>query len=400
MERVVVLAELYWIGHYETQMKLFVGMILKWGWGVIVLCPEPQIMECWVNDNLPEHKERFYSSHFAAGKNKCFMEYINIWRRLQNCILTVERKTAWQVDIVLLTWLDGLLPNTLWQSLVIRKCFMKYPWVGIYFLPRLYRSDVEMHWLKRIRRIERNKVIFTALNCRGIGVLDEDCYIGLVKELGRKHVFLLPDVTDEQLTEGAINRVWEIRQRGMGRPIIGLIGVLSPRKGVLNFLRAVAVMDSSQVFFVLAGRLVEEEYAPEEREEIKKLLNLGQNENCYFNLEYISDATILNSLVDACDILYLVYEKFYYSSGLLTKAAVFKKLVIVSKKYSMGKRVAEYKLGVTVAEGNLLETVEAITYLLDDDNRNTLLGSAEFDRYHAFHRLSVLEQTLYQMLKL
>ena len=109
---------------------------------------------------------------------------------------------------------------------------------------------------------------------------------------------------------------------------------------------------------------------------------------------------MLNSLVDACDILYLVYEKFYYSSGLLTKAAVFKKLVIVSKKYSMGKRLEQYKLGVTVAEGNLLETVEAITYLLDDDNRKTLLAEAEFNRYHAFHRLSVLEQTLYQMLKL
>jgi len=175
---------------------------------------------------------------------------------------------------------------------------------------------------------------------------------------------------------------------------------LSPRKGLLNFLRSIALIEPSQCFFLLAGRLIEEEYAPEERDELRKLLTLGNNENCYFDLEYISDAGMVNSLVDACDILYLVYEKFYYSSGLLTKAAVFKKLVIVSKEYSMGKRVDEYKLGVTVSEGNLLEIVEAIKYLLNEDRRNASLDQAEFDRYHAFHRVSVLEQTLYQMLKL
>jgi len=398
--RVVVLAELNWIGHYETQMKLFVDIILHWGWKVIVLCPEPQIMECWVNNNLPKHKEKFYASHFTADKNKKFMKHVNIWRTLQKCIQKAEGKTEWQVDIVFLTWLDGLLPNALWQSLTIKKFFMNYPWIGLYFIPRPYRSDDNMHWLKRNRRIRRNRVIFASLNCKGIGVLDEGSYGSLLKELGSNRIFLFPDVTDEKLSDSAADRVEEIRQKAKNRPIIGLIGILSPRKGLLNFLRSIAAIEPSQCFFLLAGRLIVEEYAPEERNELRRLLKLGNNENCYFDLEYISDAGMVNSLIDVCDILYLVYEKFYYSSGLLTKAAVFKKLVIVSKEYSMGKRVDEYKLGVTVAEGNLLETVEAIKYLLNEDNRNTLLAKAEFDRYHAFHQVSVLEQTLYQMLKL
>ena len=400
MGRVVVLVELKWIGHYETQLKLFVGIILKWGWKVIVLCPEPQVMECWVNENLSEYKEKFYVSHLAEDKNKHFMKSINLWRKLQDCIHTAERTTGWQVDIVFLVWLDGLMPGSLWQSPVIRGYFMTYPWVGIYFFPKAYRSDIYMRWSQRVRHRERSKVILKSLNCQGIGVLDEDSYRGLLKELDKKNIFLLPDVTDEQLSDGAADQVRAIRQRAGNRPIIGLIGVLDPRKGVLNFLRSIAAIDSSQCFFLLAGSLSEERYPPKDREELRRLLMLGNNENCYFKLGYISDAAMVNSLVNSCDILYLAYEKFYYSSGLLTKAAVFKKLVIVSKKYSMAKRVEEHKLGVAAAEGSLLETVEAIKYLLDEDNRNRLLAQAEFDRYHHFHCLPMLEQTLYKMLTL
>lgn len=63
MRRVIVLAETKWIGHYETQMKLLAGIILKWGWNVIVLCPEPRVMEYRIKIICPNTK-RDFTLHF------------------------------------------------------------------------------------------------------------------------------------------------------------------------------------------------------------------------------------------------------------------------------------------------------------------------------------------------
>ena len=399
MGRVIVIAELEWVGHFETQMKLFVEILLKRGCTIIVLCPQPQVMEYWVNSVLPEYRDRFCASYFANDHKQSFIKKIMLWRSLRECIHMVERNTGWTVDIVLLTWLDGLFPDARWQSPFIRAS-MTYPWVGLYFKPSIYIKDVKMSWRKRIRRMWRNNGIFKANNCCGIGILNEGSYAGLSKRIGEKPIITIPDVTDEKLPVIAADTVLKIRRKAGKRPIIGLIGVLAPRKGVLNFLRLAAAIDPSQCFFLLAGKLVEDAYVPAERKELKRLLELGNNENCFFNLEYIADAAMVNSLANVCDILYLAYHKFYHSSGFLTKAAVFKKPVIVSKGYCMGKRVEEYKLGVTVNEDDLEQIVEAAKYLIDKTNRDKLIEQAEFDEYHTLHKLPMLEQALSKMLKL
>ena len=399
MDRVVVIAELMWVGHYETQMKLFVQILLKKGCRVIVLCSQPQAVECWVDNAIPKYNDRFYASYFAPGKDKSSLRKILLWRSIRDHIRLAERSTGWSVDIVLLPWLDGMFPEKRWQSPFIRY-FMTYPWVGLYFLPGIFRRDIEMRKQKRNRKMKRNNGIFKSDNCYGVGILDDGAYADLSKSIGKKPVFLLPDVTDEQLPDVATDWVTEIRQKAAGRPIIGLIGVLTPRKGVLNFLRLAASIAPDQCYFLLAGELTVEAYMPAEREELERLLGLGNSENCSFILEYIADAAVFNSLVKLSDILYLVYDRFFHSSGLLTKAAVFKKPVIVSKEYCMGKRVEEYKLGITVAEGKLAEILEAVKYLIDVRNRETLMERAEFDQYHALNNLSMLEQTLCKMLRL
>jgi glycosyltransferase involved in cell wall biosynthesis len=399
MGRVVAIAEQMWVGHYETQMKLFVQILLKRGCRVLVLCPRPETMDCWLDEVLPEYRDKFYASFFPPEKDKSSLRKILLWRSLRNHIRSAEMNTGWSVDIVLLPWLDGLFPDKRWQSPFVRY-FMTFPWVGLYFLPSIFRRDVPIPWRSRKRKIMRQCGLFKSKNCFGVGILDEGSYDGLSQRIGEKPVILVPDVTDEQLPVSAGNSVLKIRQKAGGRPIIGLIGVLSPRKGVLNFLRLVASLDPEQCYFLMAGQLMAEGYLPAEQEELKRLLDLGKNENCTFILEYIADAAMVNSLVNVSDILYLAYEKFYHSSGLLTKAAVFKKPVIASKEYCMGKKVEEYKLGITVTEGNLVEISEAVKYLIDADKRKTLVENAEFDLYHDLNNLPKLEEALCKMLQL
>lgn len=397
MGRVIVIAEQMWVGHCETQMKLFVQILLKRGCTVIVLCPRPEIMVGWVDNCFPEFRGMFRASFFAMGKDKSFLRKILIWKRLRDSIRMVERNTGWSVDSVLLTWLDGLFPEKCWQSPLIRY-FMPYPWAGLFFLPNIYRSDVVMRPQSRKRKMKRNLGLFRSENCFGVGILDAGAYVGLSGSLGKKPVFLVPDVTDEQLPEIDANWVTEIRQMAGNRPIVALIGVLNRRKGVLNFLRLAATIDPEQCYFLLAGELIEEWVADEEREELHRLLALGNNENCSFILEHIPDAATVNSLVNVSDILYLAYDRFYHSSGLLTKAAVFKKPVIVSKEYCMGEKVEAYSLGVTVSEGNLVEITEAVTYLIDVRNRAAVIKKAKFNQYHALNSLPMLEGALCEML--
>lgn len=399
MGKVVVLVDQLWVGHCETQMKLFVQILFTRDCRIIVLCPRPQIMESWVSTVFPEFRDRFLAVFFAAADHKHFLRKILLWKSIRDSVRAVEKTTGLSVDRVFLAWLDGLFPEKRWQSPLIRY-FMTYQWVGLYFLPSIYRSDIELPARSKKRKILRNCGLFKSKNCVGVGVLDEGSYAGLSKRMGNKPVVLVPDVTDEQLPDTDADSVAEIRRKAGGRPIIGLIGVLSPRKGVLNFLRLAATIAPDQCFFLLAGELKVETYPAAEQEELKRLLSLGRTDNCSFILEYVADPALFNALVNLSDILYLVYDRFFHSSGLLTKAAVFKKPVIVSKKYCMGKRVQEYKLGLAVSEGNFEEILEAVKYLIVDGTRETLIENAEFGLYHDANNFPMLEQALCKMLQL
>ena len=84
----------------------------------------------------------------------------------------------------------------------------------------------------------------------------------------------------------------------------------------------------------------------------------------------------------------------------MTKAAVFKKPVIVTKGYCIGEQVEKYKMGITVTENCFAEILAAFKHLIDDDNRRTTIGQAKFDQYHAFHNSNMLDKKLCTLLEL
>ena len=81
--------------------------------------------------------------------------------------------------------------------------------------------------------------------------------------------------------------------------------------------------------------------------------------NCHFELDYIDDPAEVNAYINMCDVVYMCYENFFYSSGIMTKAAAFGKLMLVSEGYCMGDRVTKYGLGLTVKEKDLDEIIAA-----------------------------------------
>jgi len=165
----------------------------------------------------------------------------------------------------------------------------------------------------------------------------------------------------------------------------------------MDFLRIASKFDSKKGFFLLAGKFDIKNFPEHEQKEIRRLLQTKGRDNCYFRLTHIDSPPEFNALVDCCDVLYLAYKNHYHSSGLLAKAALFNKPVIVSNGYCMGQRVTRYNLGLTVSSA-YSQKLEAVNQLADKAFRNTIRESTGFATYNSQNSTRALNSALQLLL--
>lgn len=386
-------------GHFASQMYLFLSILMTKNCRVIVLCAEPGQITAWTAEYPPELHEKVFADHFSLEDRigSSLLKKGQAWQHLNKCVHQAEAYTGWQVDLVCITYLD-LFINKTWRTLGCRGRF-DYPWTGLYFAPFFLRSKLaDLVKPSRIRQWVGFHIVKHYKNCTGIGILDEGVYTKLRAHFENWNVFILPDVTDEELPACIPDKITGIRAKAGSRAIIGLVGLLQKRKGLLSFLRSMEAVDEDIGFFLLAGYLSIRDYSPEEQQEIHRLIAARQGKNGHFVLDYIEDPAEVNAYIEVCDALYLGYEGYYHSSGILTKAAVFRKPVITAKGYCMGERTEKYQLGLTVAEGDLREIKKAIRIMTDDAARKQISKDAQFDGYLDFHNRTRLETVLCAML--
>lgn len=340
VERVVVYAESnVWLGHGATQRRVFLDTMLSMGWTVILLA--------W--EELAPSRETVREFEHAAGK----LHVTSIpattgrrtrerWTMLQSLIEKAEQDTGWRADLVFLSWYDGLRP----RRKDLKSCLgiLTRPWVGFYFMPTHFRRGTSVRLDKRFQQAWVDYQLLRQPLARGLAVLDEGLGFPLRWVLGGKPLVTMPEITETEVLDAEEAR--QLRRLAGTRPIIALMGHLSPRKGVLNFLRASAGIDPAKAFFLMAGKFAAKDFRPHEQEELERLMR--PRENLHLHLSHIEDARLFNGLFNACDIHVLVYQNFFHSSGLLAKAAVFEKPVIVAERHCMGERVERLGMGWTV----------------------------------------------------
>ncbi len=396
-DKVVVLAEPYWQeGHFETQMQLFLSLILPQGFRVMVLCAGPEVVRAWVMKEFPDDQESFFADYYYLGDEDGLrtIKTGRAWDHLARAVERAEVRSGWRADLVFITFVDAFI-NYSFRSRGPGRRF-QYPWVGLYFLPGFFRHRGGL--LKRlIQRIDYSLVNHMK-NCRGLGILDEGVQTPMQAVLSRKKLVVFPDVTDERLPDVPLKNLDRIREEAGDRPIFGLIGVLHKRKGLISFLRGMAAMAPEKAYFLVVGHLPMGDYTEEEEREIQGLLvtlNSGRGRGI---LGYMEDPTVFNAYIALCDVLFLAYEGFYHSSGILTKAAVFEKPVIASKGYCMGERVEKFRMGLTVSEGHEDEILQAMTTLSEMSIRRRMTDEAQFSRYRESHNRGRLEEALNELL--
>lgn len=396
---VIALVEPYWIGHPETQLRLFTETLLQQKENhIVILCQYPEAIRSWLQAVHPEDANRCSMAPFAFCEERGEFDnpILASWALAHKTLLGVERSMGRPVDKVLITWLDPFICKDVDQVTTL----MPRPWAGLYLFPSYLRKK---HLLLQFMgwyppdRLLLDKAFFTAPHCFGVAVLDEGVKRRLASVVSRARVHVLPDVPDSTLPSARPPLAQALLQKAAGRPIIGLLGVLGRRKGTLPFLRAMKNTDPARCFFLLAGRLGPEErrtYGPEAEELETLLASAKQRENALLHLEHLETEGIFNALVETCSALYLVYDDHHHSSGILGKAAYFRKPVISANKGCMAERVKKFGLGITICPGSDSDTLEAIHKLCKEEQLSRNATRADFDGYLAEHNPDRLKASL------
>lgn len=365
---IVVLIDALAIGHHGTYMRLFSKSLLALDSRVLAFGPDPGGLLDWVRRHCSSSADRF--SAFAIqepqrmgrlpGSVRGSWMTAARWLLAARAVRQARKACGQSPDLVFFPWLDSYLRSlsgaTLWG---LRRVF-RHPWAGLYFHPKHLRLPAMQPGRTDPVVLER---LLQAPNCRAVAVLDEGIAEQLAARIGGKPVIRFPDVADDTKPNRSAPVLQAIAVRSLGRPIIGLIGSLEKRKGMLTLLEVARQSGAQDWFFLFAGELVRDSFSAAELELIDT--SRASLTNCWFHLRRVPDGAEFNALVDCCALLYLGYWGFPHSSNLLSKAAIFRKPVIVSDGFCMAERARQYSLGLCIEEGNAAQCLAAVRSLLE-----------------------------------
>jgi len=227
--------------------------------------------------------------------------------------------------------------------------------------------------------------------CRGLAVLDEGCAPKLSNKLGGKPVFPFPDVAPmDSPTNGSAPETSAVRAAAAGRTVIGLIGSLEKRKGLIDFIKLAEASSQLNVFFLAAGKVAWQSFSADEQLFVEAAAKHPPHNLCFVN-QWLPDSAI-HAYFRSCDALFVAYHRFANSSNLLTRAAELKIPVMVSDYGLIAQRVRQYGTGRIVPEGDVtaMKNLLAGGCFVEMRTRSEFEQSCEaYARLHSFDRLTL-----------
>jgi hypothetical protein len=255
-----------------------------------------------------------------------------------------------------------------------------WPWIGILFHPRLARDPDEP--------IEG---YFKSRNARGGVFLVPSAVSSYAEATPHLHFALAPDVADLELPTKPPKLASEVREHARDRIIVLQIGSITSHKGIDTLLDVIAGADTGRFFFALIGEVYWDTFA-EQKDRIRSFY-ARPPENVYLSQDYIKSERDYNSVIAASDVIYAVYQGFGSSSNSLTKAAGFRRPILVSENSLMGDRVVSFNIGSTAPEGNASAILEKLGWLAAQPKES--FGFKAFDEEQSVEALkSVLAKAL------
>ncbi len=355
----VALVDPLWTGHHPTYLDALTRALFAEGQQPVVFCPRPDEMKnllCNQDRQRASIVEYDWPRDTAVRYSRLSDRRIAIQRlrHLTAALRAWERESNSRFDMVFLACMDLHIGSfqTRWDW----DCHFSWPFSGILFSVHHLHNPIRYSML--------HKGPFDPIHalrsrwCVGAGLLDEDMVAPLSHKLSGTRILDWPDITDGT-SEGPTNLSRQVRSLARGRKVVGMLGSIAARKGMLELLATFRQLPADKFFLVVAGTTSPDHFEPSEWNTISAFLN-NPPENAWIHLQRIPDGNEFNALVSACDVLWLAYRDFAGSSNMLTKSALFRIPVIVSDGHLMARRVQRYSLGFSVQEGNISDMVQLL----------------------------------------
>lgn len=125
------------------------------------------------------------------------------------------------------------------------------------------------------------------------------------------------------------------------------IGTMSPRKGTLEILDAIILLQNElrkNSRFVFAGR-IDKTITQEFMEKLERI----ENSSDFIEIhDYFCDFEAFNHHISSCDFILIPYKLIAQSSGIISYSAKYEKPIIGPQKGMIGNLIRKYKLGVCI----------------------------------------------------
>ncbi|MEJ0090076.1 MAG: hypothetical protein WDM80_10075 [Limisphaerales bacterium] len=395
--RVIALIDPVWGGHSRIYFAIFWKTLAQMSdVKVAGFCPQPdaarEFLKGYAIMNPEIHPLPVCTTSAKPGGFAAARQKISQWKHLARSLKHAETGGLVKIDLAVIIWMEPLMERFVLGPIIDH--LFPYSWVGLYLHPYEFRMKQSRRYLLRDTLFPSYTPLL-ARRCKAILTLDEGIVEAMERKTG-KPVLRLPDFTDTALPDAESELAKQIKTKSAGRMACGLFGVLQKRKGILHLLHAVEKKPQDW-FFVFGGELPRNDYSESEWNFVQQFVS-ENHDNCLLWPKLIPDETSFNSAVAACDVIFAAYDNFAHSSNLMTKAALFKKPVIVSPGFLMAERVKKFRLGwilPRLSADSILELLNG----LDREKLQPASQKALFSEYSAEHDDKCLARVLAQIVK-
>jgi glycosyltransferase involved in cell wall biosynthesis len=200
-------------------------------------------------------------------------------------------------------------------------------------------------------------------------VLNEPLKEKLVKKgIPEEKLEVIPNgvnVEDFNVGEEEVERVR--RKYGLEGVVVMFAGTITPRKGVLELMKAAELLNHRDVLFLVVGNLdLDREYA-------RKVVEYAKDKGINAKFTGFVPYEDLKALYSACDVF--VLPSFEEGQGVvLLEAMASGKPLIGSKVGGIPMQIKEGWNGFLVEPGNIKELAEKIQYLLENEEERKKMG--------------------------
>lgn len=389
-KRVIALVSPVWLGHIPAYHRLIAQRLASLGFRVLHLSPEQETFAEWRRFGIggdspvyPQGRAADVRAHVRRWLDTIGVPAMRRARRNWNNLAGELARLPVRPDLVLIVFLGNafLAPwvSARWVDRRIRQS-----WCGIWNCPPPDGRGIRL----------RVSGPLTSRACVGILAPDAGIARDIARQVPGTATWAIPEVADLRLAHEVSDEILALRATAAGRPIIALLGNMHRRKGIFTFIEMArrAWSRGSGLYFLAAG-----DHSPESSgADYRAIAGAAAAAPPNFRLigRRIGDGAEFNAFVQESDLLFCGYWDFPFNSNILTKAAAFRKSVIVSEGGLMARVTREYGLGAVVSQDDADAALESAVRLLAGVDAD----KARFSDYAALNDVARLDSVLMDLI--